>query len=103
MVYVIAKDNKPLMPCENVVARLLLKSGKAKVKRCEPFTIKLTVDSTHYVQKLTLGVDTGSSIIGAAVSTKEGKILYASEVKVRNDIKKKMDRRREYRRNRRQR
>ena len=32
MVYVISKSGKPLMPCENVIARLLLKSGRAKVK-----------------------------------------------------------------------
>ena len=29
MVYVINIDNKPLMPCTNVIARLLLKAGKA--------------------------------------------------------------------------
>lgn len=54
MVYVVSKNNKPLMPCTNVIARLLLKQGKAKVKRREPFTIKLLNDSTNYVQKLTL-------------------------------------------------
>ena len=31
MVYVISQDGKPLMPCSNPVARLLLKQGKAKV------------------------------------------------------------------------
>lgn len=40
MVYVISIDNEPLMPCSNVIARLLLKNGKAKVKRKCPFTIK---------------------------------------------------------------
>jgi hypothetical protein len=28
MVYVISKNGKPLMPCENVIARLLLKQKK---------------------------------------------------------------------------
>ena len=60
MVYVLSKDNKPLMPCTNVIARLLLKQGKAKVKRREPFTIKLIYKTTNYTQELTLGVDTGS-------------------------------------------
>ncbi len=32
MVYVINHNGKPLMPCSNVIARLLLKQGKAKVK-----------------------------------------------------------------------
>ena len=33
MVYVISKDNKVLMPCSNVISRLLLKDGKAKIKQ----------------------------------------------------------------------
>ena len=103
MVYVISKSGKPLMPCENVIARLLLKSGRAQVKRKRPFTIKLTVETTEYTQPLTLGVDTGSGTVGNAVSDDEGHILYMSEVRLRNDIKKKMDQRREYRRNRRSR
>ena len=103
MVYVISKSGKPLMPCENVIARLLLKSGRAKVKRKRPFTIKLTVETTEYTQPLTLGVDTGSGAVGSAVSDDEGHILYMSEVRLRNDIKKKMDQRRKYRRSRRSR
>jgi len=103
MVYVLSKDNKPLMPCTNVIARLLLKQGKAKVKKREPFTIKLTYDTTEYTQSLTLGVDTGSGTLGAAVSTNDGKIVYMSKVIVRNDITDKMTQRASYRRNRRNR
>lgn len=103
MVYVLSKSGKPLMPCENVIARLLLKSGKAKVKRREPFTIKLLYDTTEYTQPITLGIDTGSGTIGAAAVNEKGEVLYASEVEVRNDIKKKMDKRRKYRRTRRSR
>ena len=61
MVYVLDIDNKPLMPCTNVIARLLLKESKAKVKRRCPFTIKLTYKITTYTQDCTLGIDTGSS------------------------------------------
>ena len=103
MVYVISKENKPLMPCSNAIARLLLKQGKAKVKRREPFTIKLTFETTNYTQNLTLGVDTGSGTIGAAVSKNNGDIIYMSEVIVRNDITDKMTQRAKYRRNRRNR
>ncbi|WP_171333565.1 RRXRR domain-containing protein, partial [Enterococcus cecorum] len=56
MVYVLSINNEPLMPCSNVIARLLLKQGKAKVKYREPFTIKLTYETTTYTQPLTLGV-----------------------------------------------
>lgn len=103
MVYVISQDGKPLMPCSNPVARLLLKQGKAKVKSREPFTIKLTYETTGYTQNLTLGVDTGSRTIGTAVSKDNGDIIYMSEVIVRNDIPGKMTRRARYRRNRRNR
>ena len=103
MVYVISQENKPLMPCNNVIARLLLKQGKAKVKKREPFTIKLTYETTNYTQNLILGVDTGSGTIGTAVAKKNGDIVYMSEVSVRNDITDKMTKRAKYRRNRRSR
>ena len=103
MVYVLSKNKKPLMPCKNVIARLLLKKGKAKVvKRC-PFTIKLLYDSTTYVQELTLGVDTGSGTIGTAVSNSKNEIMYTSKVILRNDITKTMIQRAKYRKNRRNR
>lgn len=91
------------MPCTNAVARMLIRDKKAKVKRREPFTIKLLYETTKYTQKLTLGVDTGSDTIGTAVSNEKGEIIYASEVKVRNDISEKMIQRSSYRRNRRNR
>ena len=103
MVYVISQENKPLMPCSNPIARLLLKQGRAKVKKREPFTIKLTYETTNYTQDLTLGVDTGSGTIGAAVSNDKGEIFYMSEVVIRNDIADIMTRRSKYRRNRRNR
>lgn len=91
------------MPCSNPIARLLLKQGKAKVKRREPFTIKLTYEITSYTQDLTLGVDTGSGTIGTAVSRDNEDIVYMSEVAVRNDITDKMTQRSKYRKNRRNR
>ncbi len=103
MVYVISQNKKPLMPCSNTIARLLLKQGKAKVKRREPFTIKLTYETTNYTQELSLGVDTGSGTIGTAVSKNNGDIVYMSEIIVRNDITEKMVQRAEYRKNRRNR
>ena len=103
MVYVISQNNKPLMPCSNPIARLLLKQNKAKVKQREPFTIKLIYETTNYTQDLTLGVDTGSGTIGTAVSRNNGDIVYMSEVIVRNDITDKMTQRAKYRINRRNR
>jgi hypothetical protein len=104
MVFVISQDGKPLMPCTNVIARLLLKQSKAKVKSGMPFTIKLLYPTeTTYTQTLTLGVDTGSSKIGSSVVDENGNVLYLSEIEIRNDISDKMKQRSKYRRNRRNR
>ena len=90
------------MPCENVVARLLLKDGKAKVKKRCPFTIQLTYDSDEYTQEVVLGQDTGSKHVGTAC-VGNGKVLYQSNVELRDDIKSNMDRRRQARKSRRNR
>lgn len=99
-VYVLSNTGEPLMPCHPALARKLLRKGKAKVKHREPFTIKLLYDTDPCTKQCALGIDSGSSIIGAAVYC-EGKILYASETEVRNDIKQKMEQRSENRRTRR--
>ena len=44
MVVVLSKDGRSLMLRSNVIARLLLKNRKTKVKRTTPFTIKLTYE-----------------------------------------------------------
>lgn len=101
MVYVIAKDNSPLMPTENhAKVRVLLKTGRAKVLKKTPFTIRLLYDTGHGVQETTHGIDTGSAHIGSSVYA-NGKIVYTSQIEIRNDIKGLMDARRKYRRTRR--
>jgi hypothetical protein len=103
-VYVLSPDGTPLMPCSCVIARLLLKEGKAKVKRRTPFTIKLLVqEDPTYRQPLTLGMDTGSSVIGSAVADAQGNVVYLSEVEIRNDIATTMKARAVHRRDRRNR
>lgn len=104
MVYVIGQNGQPLMPTNrHGKVKHLLKSGKAKVVRRCPFTIKLLYRSTNYTQNLTLGVDTGSGTIGTAVVKDNGNVVYMSKVIIRNDITDKMTRRASYRRNRRNR
>ena len=103
LVYVLDINGHPLMPTKRFgKVRRMLRGGQAKVVNREPFTIKLLYEpETNIVQGLTLGVDTGSSKIGCAVVDEKQNVLYLSEVEVRNDITKKMDRRRSYRQNRR--
>jgi len=104
MVYVIGQDGQPLMPTNrHGKVKHLLKSGRAKVVRKCPFTIKLLYRSTNYTQNLTLGQDTGSGTHGNAVYSEDGSIVYMSKVTVRNDITDKMAQRAKYRRNRRNR
>jgi len=101
MVYVISKNGQPLMPTENhAKVRILLKNKKAKViKRC-PFTIQLLYDSTNYTQEINLGINAGSKHIGVSATTKD-KVLFESEVELRNDIVDLIATRRENRRTRR--
>ncbi len=104
VVYVLSPERAPLMPCSCVIARLLLKQGKAKVVRRTPFTIQLLARPENaYTQPLTLGVDTGSSVMGSAVADENGNVLYLSEVEIRNDIAQTMKERAASRRHRRHR
>ena len=104
MVYVFSPERAPLMPCSCVIARLLLKQGKAKVVHRTPFTIQLLSQPENtYTQPLTLGVDTGSSVMGSAVADENGNVLYLSEVEIRNDLARTMRERAASRRNRRNR
>lgn len=101
-VYVINKNGKPLMPCKPAKAKHLLKAGKAAVVKRSPFTIKLLWDCEENTQDVIAGMDTGSKAIGCAAIA-NGKVVYQSEVQVRQDVSKKMNQRRMYRRNRRNR
>lgn len=103
MVYVINRDNTPLMPCTSAIARLLLKQGKAKCIKRTPFTIKLLYQTTNYTQNITLGTDPGSSKIGSSAVKDNGNVVYMSQVEIRNDIADKLEKRSKFRRNRRNR
>ena len=102
LVYVLKQNRQPFMPTERFgKVRRLLKEGKAKVVRREPFTIRLLYEpETDVVQECYCGVDTGSRHIGVAVVGND-RVLYQSQTELRSDIKRKMDRRRAFRRNRR--
>ena len=94
LVYVLKQNGQPFMPTERFgKVRRLLKEGKAKVVRREPFTIRLLYEpETDVVQECYCGVDTGSKYVGVAVVGND-KVLYQSQTELRNDIKRKMERR----------
>jgi len=100
MVYVINRNGNPLMPCSSAKAKHLLKAGKAKIIKKTPFTIKLLWDCEENTQEIVAGMDTGSKTIGCAAIA-NGKVVYQSEVQVRQNVSKKMEQRGMYRRTRR--
>jgi len=103
VVYVIAKNGKPLMPTQrHGKVRRLLKSGMAKVVKRTPFTIKLLYETGGYVQPVTLGVDPGYETVGLSAVT-DRKEVFRAEAKVRTDMTKLLSTRRQYRRSRRSR
>ena len=103
-VYVLDMNGQPLMPTSRFgKVRRMLRDKKAKVVKSCPFTIRLLYEpETKVVQEVVLGVDTGSKHVGVACIGND-KVLYQAQVELRDDIKRKMDARRAYRRNRRQR
>ncbi len=53
MVYVLAKDGKPLMPTQrHSKVRRMLREGKAKVIRRDPFTIQLLYETDESAQSV---------------------------------------------------
>lgn len=90
------------MPCSQRKARLLLKEGKAKIYKYNPFTIQLTYTTGETKQFCNIGIDTGSKHIGLAI-TSENKVLFKGEVELRQDVKSNLDTKRMYRRDRRNR
>ena len=102
MVYVLNIHDRPLMPCKEAKARRLLKSNRAKIAKRNPFTIQLLFECEDVTQSITLGVDAGSKHIGLS-STTEDKVLFESDIELRNDIVDLLSTRRQNRRSRRNR
>jgi len=101
LVFVLNKQGEPLMPCSPSKARKLLRDKNAKVVGGKIFTIKLIYGSSGYKQNVLAGLDTGSKVIGSAAMV-NNRIVYQAEIFLRGqEIKKKMEQRRIYRRNRR--
>lgn len=113
LLFVVDKNEKPLMPCSPRIARLLLKQRKARIYKHAYtgfFAIKLNyVPYKCYLQKNRIGVDTGSKHIGVSVvriDKNQGKVssncTHLYEMKMRcEEITKNLEQRRMNRRNRR--
>jgi predicted HNH restriction endonuclease len=84
-VYVINKNGNPLMPCKPAKARHLLRYGKAKVIKRNPFTIQLLWNCEQNVQEVRCGIDKGCSTTGIACIG-NSQILFSANVKHRNPV-----------------
>ncbi|MBC8741841.1 HNH endonuclease [Paraburkholderia sp. UCT31] len=68
-VFVLDRRGRPLMPCSEKRARLLLARGRARVHRVVPFVIRLTdrlAEDSAY-QSLRVKLDPGSKVTGVAL------------------------------------
>jgi 5-methylcytosine-specific restriction endonuclease McrA len=73
-VFVLDARKRPLMPCSEKRARLLLQRGRARVARRYPFTIRLVdrkIDASE-LQPVRVKLDPGSKTTGVAVVRDEG-------------------------------
>lgn len=101
MVFVIDADKKPLDMCHPAKARKLLRDGKAKIYRKEPFTIILTkIVDKPAKNKYRLKIDYGSRHTGLAI-LKDAKVCWLGQIEHRTNIKELLDKRRGYRKRRR--
>lgn len=91
---------EPLMPTTPRNARKLLKQNKAKVLKRTPFVIQMQCQTGENKQDITLGIDSGYKEVGFSART-EKKELISGELKLRTNISKLLEQRRNYRRTRR--
>ena len=101
-VYVLNQRGNPLMPCSPRKAKQLLKQGRAKVVKCIPFTIQLTIATGEAKQDITLGIDTGYANVGVSVVTEKKELLSAT-FKLRTNVSSLLKEKKMYRRGRRNR
>lgn len=101
-VFVVNKYGNPLMPTTPRKARLLLKSGLARIIKRTPFTIQLIYGSSGYVQEVKAGIDSGYQTIGYSASTDKEELL-GGEVQMMNGMSKRLKERSMYRTQRRNR
>lgn len=107
-VMVLDQRKKPLMPCSQKRARLLLERGRAVVHKLHPFTIRLKDRSGGATQPIRIKLDPGSRSTGMAmvrIATDGSEhVLSLFELQHRGpQIRKKLDQRRAFRRARRSR
>lgn len=102
IVFVIDSENKPLLPTHPARSRKLLREGKAKVRQVVPFTIQLNRKVDTPVGNFEAGVDDGAKYVGFAIkNSKTNEVVFRAQLNHRQDVSRKVEERRNYRRARR--
>lgn len=102
--YVVDINDNPLSPTNYNNGWKLLRQNKAKLVSRLPFVIKLLKEVKLDTNEVILGIDTGAVYTGVALVEKcktKNKILFKGTINHPQDVKKKMELRRGYRRYRR--
>jgi 5-methylcytosine-specific restriction endonuclease McrA len=107
-IFVRAADGKPLMPCHPARARQLLRSGRARIHRLYPFTIRLLDRKTGAKQPVVFKIDPGAITSGIAINRQDIQnrshqtVLHLAELKHRGaQVRTTLGQRAAYRRRRR--
>lgn len=76
-VFVLGSDNKPLMPCSEKRARLLLDRKRARIIKYKPFTIQLVDRNSDNseLQYQEIKIDPGSKVTGFCISRTLGAVV----------------------------
>ena len=101
-VFVISYDGTRLMPTHAAKARRLLQLGKAIIEKYEPFTIRLTYQTTENIQPVEIAADTGYLHIGFSVKSEKHEYV-SRQYDMLQDETERHNNRRKYRRARRNR
>jgi len=88
------------MPCSPRKARILLKEGKAKVKKNYPLVIQLIQATGEQIQECSLGIDSGYKNVGFSVITDKKEIV-AGELILDQKTSERLTEKKMYRRGRR--
>jgi len=90
-VFVLDKNEQPLMPCHPARARQMLKAGRAVVYRHRPFTIRLLDRDGGDTQPTAIKLDPGYSTTGIAIvvtGQTANRVVWAAELTHRGNVVK---------------
>ena len=99
--FVVDEENKPLAPTKVNKAWFLIRKGRAELVSKYPMVIRLKRKIENSVGEFVMGIDDGSAHVGMAIVQKcktKNKVVFKATMEQRQDVKKKMEVRREYRR-----